>query len=83
MRTIDQDTVNLPVWALPYVVNADPSGLEEGEKRMVNRWWRSLQRPGLIVEVVPTNASFFSHRPAFGLACEVVEATITWLENGS
>lgn len=70
----------VPTWTLNYLINGDETGLEFGEKDMIENW---MKREG-ILEVLcpedPDNDSYFTHYPPFGLACNVVdcECVLEW-----
>lgn len=70
----------IPLWALGYLVNGDQSGLEFGEKDMIENW---MKREGILEVLCPEDAdndSYFTHFPPFGLACNVVdcECVLEW-----
>ena len=69
---------NIPTWALSYLVNDDPSGLEDEDIELVDEW---IKREGLgfCVDVSDEEPSFTYH-PAFGLGADVVPATFEKLK---
>lgn len=65
---------NVPQWAVDYLVNSDPSGLADEEKRMVDRWVEKLAGEGLeLLCPVDGSENEFCSAPAFGLACGTVD----------
>jgi hypothetical protein len=72
------DDLNIPEWALPYLINGDPSGLEPVDVLTVSRWLRTFDEIAerldgtVYVETDGGAFSFFSSSPAFGLptTCE-------------
>lgn len=69
----------LPVWAISYLVNADPSGLIDEDIQMVDEWVDGFKEahPNLsfITYDIPEECEFY-FAPAFGLACDCVEADV-------
>ena len=69
----------VPVWALCYLINADPSGLEDSEINAVDKW---MEQSGVKYVCAPEeeNAPYFSAFPAFGLAADVIDCTcvLSW-----
>lgn len=69
----------IPIYALPYLINGDESGLEDGDKSAID-WW--MQRngytdPGVIITTMPNCPPvYYTTRPAFGLPCEVEECIV-------
>lgn len=67
------ELIPVPTWALCYLINGDETGLEFGEKEMIDDW---LKREG-ILNVIPTDDpeghTYFTHFPPFGLGCDVEE----------
>lgn len=68
---------NIPEWALPYLVDGDNTGLEDGELMMVDEWVVN-QFPDHNCLVFSTNDEVceFSTNPAFGLPTSIIETTI-------
>jgi hypothetical protein len=73
--------IELPEWALPYLINGDDSGLSVVDKTIVESW---IVREGLTNEnyIISTDESeyYFSHLPAFGLPCMCSDARIVIFE---
>lgn len=70
----------VPTWALNYLVNGSEDTLEFGEKDMIEDW---REKNGILDVFCPDDAdndSYFTHRPPFGLACNVVdcECVLEW-----
>lgn len=70
----------VPTWTLSYLINGDETGLEFGEKEMIEDW---LKREGILEVLCPEDAdneSYFTWMPPFGLACNVVdcECVLEW-----
>ena len=64
----------IPIWAVSYLVNADDSGLEPEDKKLVDDYLDRLEREGLrLVCPMAETASEFEPHPAFGLACGTVD----------
>jgi hypothetical protein len=70
-------TVNMPEWALSYMINGDASGLVEGEREMIDGWY-TAQRDESGHEIIlnPDGEHYFSNHPAFGLPCVCVECDV-------
>lgn len=64
----------IPVWALPAIINGDSSGLEQEDVDTILAWF---EKTGVDVVECPTDKDmdkkYFTSRPAFGKACEVVK----------
>ena len=60
----------VPVWALCYIINGDPSGLEDSDISLVDSWLAGSE-----YEIISPRAEdpYFSTVPAFGLASDVVD----------
>lgn len=71
-------TEKIPTWALCYLINDDKTGLTDEEINMVDKWWSANN----VVTVSPPSVEegeyypYFSTRPAFGLAAEVLDCTV-------
>ena len=67
---------NIPEYALSYLVNDDPSGLEEEDIKNIDEF---IEREELGACVDWGEEASFTSRPAFGLATDCVEATFEYL----
>lgn len=82
MRTITkQQNALIPSYALPYLINADASGLTEQDKTIIDRWVKkyvALSRTegtDIIISVIG-EYEHFSKYPEFGLPGCCVECDI-------
>ena len=66
------DTVKMPTWALPYLINADSSGLTEDEEAMIDQWVKRYNQPTFEC----SEDTYFAPYPAFGLASSVVDCNV-------
>jgi hypothetical protein len=69
----------IPAWALPTIINDDPSGLTDEDIELVDNYCRrnnvALVHPindDIEAELLP----YFDPHPAFGLACDVVDCIV-------
>jgi hypothetical protein len=69
----------IPAWALPAIINDDPSGLADEDIELVNNYCRrnnvALVHPindDIEAELLP----YFDPHPAFGFACDVVDCIV-------
>lgn len=74
----------VPVWALPYIINDDPTGLGDNEIEQVDEWMRAFPGPIVVWPKFDKEGNFdsppyFEPCPAFGLACDVVDCNIILL----
>lgn len=68
----------IPVWALCYLINADPSGLEDDEIKSIDKW---MEQSGVKYVCIPEEENpYFSAFPAFGLASDVYDCicVLSW-----
>jgi len=75
------DTVDLPVWSLPYLINGDASGLSDEDERTVAQWERTTLKAYAhsATAVISADADakpFFTQSPEFGPACDCITADI-------
>lgn len=67
----------IPAWALCYIINGDPTELNDEDIKMVDDYMEKWQ-----VEIVSPLSqdgnSSFSHYPAFGLPAEVEECKVIY-----
>ena len=88
METKAEFEVKIPTWALCYLVNNDYSGITEEDKEMVDKFWDKWQKKAdqyecNIVLSFPDDIDaekYFSPSPVFGLACDVVDCTLAFLQ---
>jgi hypothetical protein len=65
--------MNIPDYALPYLINNDDSGLEDGEKEELDEWYRDMR----VISIEPTNNhNEFDNDPEFGLPCATTECKV-------
>lgn len=65
-------TEKIPSYALCYLINGDKDTLTDNEIKEIENW---MDKSG-IKEVLPPdeeNETYFTHSPAFGLPCDVIE----------
>ena len=75
----DEYTVeNVPVYAVCYLVNDDPSGLSEKDIIAIDKWCEYLRSEGYDATVFDfqDEEPQFSSCPAFGLPCNCYETKI-------
>lgn len=77
MKRKSETIEKIPTWALCYIINGDASGLEDEDIEMVDDF--CSQFPGAIY-CPKTEEGYFTTRPAFGLACDVVDTEIIIFE---
>lgn len=72
------EKVRIPTWALCYLVNADSSGLEPEDKKLVDEWVERTRDGGCVDVCCPAEGEepYFCAHPAFGLACDVEECDV-------
>lgn len=70
--TIRVVTYTLPAYWASYLINGDPSGLEDGEQAQIDRWMR-VEQPGYPVDC---GEAYFAHsNDATRLGGDVAEFT--------
>lgn len=69
----------IPTWALCYLINSDPGGLNEEDIETVDKWCDENS-----ISVVCTTSDkegecepYFSRCPAFGLPTDVIDCNVT------
>lgn len=62
----------IPSWALNYLVNGDRDGITDEEYAMIDKWLVDAKCL-LVCSPHESDHPYFSHEPAFGLACEVYD----------
>lgn len=61
----------IPCWAASYFANADSSGLDDGDRKLVNDYEKKLLKEGLrLVAPIEDTRNEFNPCPAFGPACD-------------
>lgn len=88
METKAEFGFKIPTWALCYIVNNDYSGITEEDKEMVDKFWNKWQKKADMYECVVVFSApedidaekYFYPSPEFGLACDVVDCTLTFLQ---
>ena len=61
----------VPCWASSYFANADSSGLDDEDKKLVTDYEKKLLKEGLkLVYPIEGTRNEFNSCPAFGLACD-------------
>lgn len=60
--------IMIPTYAVGYVFNADPTGLTHEETQQIDRYLSGVE-----TVAPPDGSPYFTHRPPFGLACDVYE----------
>lgn len=65
--------MEIPEWALCYLVNGDLTGLSDEDTKMVQDW----EKDNHVYDVEPLGEEgSFSWHPEFGKACNVVECNV-------
>ena len=69
----------IPTWALCYLINSDPSGLNEEDIKMIDKW---CKENGISVLSTASDQEgesepYFTHYPAFGLPTDVVDCNVS------
>ena len=77
------ENLAVPAYALPYLVNGDASGLEEGEQKKIDNWYAQFKEEaeaaaggGDVIFSAGDSEDYFSSSPEFGPAGSVVDCTI-------
>lgn len=79
MQTIAKyDDLNIPTWALNYLVNGDSEGLNSGEIAEINKWTMSFEPldPKASFLLSTEQEEFFTWHPEFGKAATCVTGTV-------
>jgi len=81
MNQIAQYEVKLPVDYVSYLINGDSSGIEDSEIAEINNYMEQYYDEandikGHVIIDVSDEGYYFDGNPAFGLACNVVDAKI-------
>lgn len=82
MKTLESYKEEIPTYALSYIHNADASGLDYADIKAIDnflQWYydRAAELGGsVIIGYDNDDEGSFTHRPAFGLACDCIETEI-------
>ena len=76
MKTVIERTEKIPAYALSYLVNGDASGLEERELETIDSFMDKFSMLGPVIVSPQDSEEYFTHTPAFGLPCMVVDTDI-------
>lgn len=76
-RTVE----DVPVWAVPYLAYGESDGLTEEDKKLADEFMKS-HGFGKLIDASNTYSehTYFRSHPAFGLACDCVDANFTLKE---
>lgn len=86
MKTLKKYSVEIPDYALSYIVMDDASGLTEEDKSNIdsflNPFYQEAETLGghVLINLDYDSESHFTWNPPFGLACNVLDFTILILE---
>lgn len=87
MDPIAEYNERIPDYALPYLINADDSGLTSQDKTIVDNYMQFFytqadnNNANVIIGIDNLDSDpYFTWRPAFGLACNVMDCTILILK---
>jgi hypothetical protein len=77
----EYDELNMPDYALSYIVNGDSSGLYETEIAEIDDYMGyfekiAREKGGYVLFNTVNDEPFFSRNPEFGLACNCYESKI-------
>jgi hypothetical protein len=89
MKFINYIEAKVPTWAMSYLVNNDATGITDEDKQQVDQWVEQTRAalkeasPGAWYEFIDScqESGSFTHRPAFGLACDTVDGAIVAIVN--
>lgn len=87
MKTQAIYQVKLPEYSLPYLINGDGSGLNDFDKKTIDNYMAEFYQLAesyngdVVINVDTEESSYFTWKPAFGLACEVHDAEIAILSD--
>jgi len=87
MEVHSENKVEMPDYALCYLIYGDGSGLEDSDIKEIDQYMESFYSKAKEVEgyvlVSPEDSEqYFSASPAFGLPCNVVDTNITIFKKG-
>ena len=89
MKKLLDDTVDIPDYALSYLINGDASGLDEEDKRNADKFMKHYEdiaekyNSSVIIAPEDYNEGSFCSNPAFGLPCNTFECRIIILVDNS
>ena len=66
--------MEIPTWAMCYLVNGDKDGLTDEDIQTVDDWWN--RNNVILVDPIGTGDASFTWHPEFGLACDVEECFV-------
>ena len=68
----------IPTWALCYIINGDPTGLENKDIKLIDNYLydNNVEIVSPLTNKIGDLDPYFSHYPEWGLAAEVVDCTI-------
>lgn len=79
---------DLPDYSLSYLINGDDSGLEgediDAIDQFMEYYYKLADEVGgnVVIDIPEDSEPFFTHDPAFGLACDCYECNINILYGG-
>ena len=83
---IEKVVERIPCWALCYIVNCDRYSITDEEIQMVDDFYESYRKGGMEIQgIYPVHddddnfEAYFSHCPAFGLPCDVVDCDVMYI----
>jgi hypothetical protein len=81
MKTLENYTEQIPVYAMGYLHNDDSSGLSDEEIKLIDDYFqqfydRAKELDAHVIIGCPEGEGSFTHHPAFGLACDCIETEI-------
>lgn len=84
MKTLAEYDVNLPDYSVCYLINDDSSGLDQEDINTIDNYMQEFYQladnnNGSVIIDCGDSEPSFTWNPAFGLACNCFDATITIL----
>lgn len=87
MEKIVEYNVKIPDYALPYLINADSSGLNKEDIKNIDNYMQEFYNEAdnyegqVLIDLTNVDSEgYFTWNPAFGLACNVYDCTILILK---
>ena len=70
--------LEVPTWALPYLINGDLDDISDDELDQIKNW---MKRAGIREVFCPDESkeSHFTWNPPFGLACDVILCPVEYV----